>query len=163
MPVLLTDSEIASLVNESKSLPEDYKKKMLMKTKPGHKESEFELKGSNGSDFKIIMRQSTANQLDFSVILGYRMPSSNVLFRLRRYNGKSHLHTNKIEAKSFYDFHIHAATERYQTKGFREDAYAEASNLFFDVDSAFDLMVHECNLIPPSDRQIGLFQGGESQ
>jgi hypothetical protein len=45
---------------------------------------------------------------------------------LRRHNGKSHEHTNQIEAGAFYDFHIHRATERYQELGMREDAYAEA-------------------------------------
>jgi len=163
MPVLLTDPEIAALLSEPKGLPSDYKKKLIMKPKSGHKESEFDLKGIGGSDFKIIMRQSIVNQLDFSVILGYRAPSSNSLFRLRRYNGKSHHHTNKIEGQTFYDFHIHTATERYQSKGFREDAYAEPSKSFFDVASAFDLMVRECNLVPPDNQQTELFQGGVSK
>jgi hypothetical protein len=52
---------------------------------------------------------------------------------LRRHNGRSHEHTNQIEASTFYDFHIHMATERYQELGMREDAYAEATDRFGDM------------------------------
>ena len=56
-----------------------------------------------------------------------RVPQSNRVFRLRRYNGKSHEHTNPIEKEIFYDFHIHTATERYQVlENKKEDTYAEA-------------------------------------
>jgi len=55
--------------------------------------------------------------LDFSIILAYCPEASNQLFRLRRYNGKSHEHTNTIEADKFYNYHIHTATERYQELG----------------------------------------------
>ena len=163
MPVLLTDPEIAALLNEPKKLPADFRKKLNVKIKSGHKESEFDLKGVSGSEFRIITRQSTRNPLDFSVILGYRRADSNSLFRLRRYNGKGHHHTNKIEGRTFYDFHVHTATERYQSKGFREDAFAEPSRLFFDFESALDLMVRECNLVPPDNQQTDLFQGGVSK
>ena len=35
-----------------------------------------------------------------------------------------------MEASTFYDFHIHMATERYQEPGMRGDAYAEATDRF---------------------------------
>ena len=69
-----------------------------------------------------MLRQNKINRLDFSVILAVRVPQSNLLFRLRRYNGKSHEHTNHIEGDTFYDYHIHMATERYQEIGTRKDA-----------------------------------------
>jgi len=93
-----------------------------MMLKRGHQERHFDITGVDGSEFRVILRQSTANVLDFSAILAVRVPQSSQVFRLRRYNGRSHEHTNHIEGLSFYDFHIHLATERYQELGAREDA-----------------------------------------
>ena len=104
MPDFLSDSEIAALLREQKVLPADYAKKMAAKPKRGHSESELDLRGEDSSEFRI-------NPLDFSVILAYRIPESNQVFRLRRYNGRSHEHTNPLEGETFYDFHIHMATE----------------------------------------------------
>ena len=83
---------------------------------------DLELRGDAGSEFSVMLRQNKINRLDFSVILAVRVPQSNLLFRLRRYNGKSHEHANHIEGDTFYDYHIHMATERYQEIGTREDA-----------------------------------------
>ncbi len=80
----------------------------------------------------------------------YCPSDSNQLFRLR-HNGKSHEHTNQIEASAFYDFHIHMATERYRELGMREDAYAEATDRFGDFDSALLCLVDDCGF----ERQPG--------
>ena len=72
---------------------------------------------SGAAEFRIILRRNHINPLDFSVILAVRVPNSNQLFRLRRYNGNSHEHTNKIENEKLHDFHIHLATKRYQERG----------------------------------------------
>lgn len=138
---ILSDSEIANLLTEEKPLPDNYRKKTLLKQKTGHKEAELAIKGVNGNDFRLIIRQSLSNPLDLSVIPGFLPPCSNQLFRLRRYNGKSHEHTNFIENATFYDFHIHYATKRYQEIGVREDAYAEVSDSFSDLNSAYLCMI----------------------
>jgi hypothetical protein len=52
----------------------------------------------------LVLRQSILNPLDFSIILAYRPPKSNQLFRLQRYNGKSHEHTNLSKGKHFMIF-----------------------------------------------------------
>lgn len=83
-------------------------------------------------------------------------PKSNILFRLRRYNGK-HEHTNKIEKENFYDFHIHKATERYQNLGFDEDGYAEKSAGYNTIHNAIDCLIKDCNIILPEDSQMKLF------
>lgn len=116
MAVILTDQEIAGLIQETKPLTSDYQAKIQTRPKRGHKERELDLKGSSGSEFRLVLRQSLFNPIDFSVILIYRPSNSNQLFRLRRYNGKSHEHTNPIEGAIFYDFHIHQATQRYQER-----------------------------------------------
>jgi hypothetical protein len=105
MAIVLTDTEIAQLIAEPKVWPD--LSKLELKPKRGHKERDTAVTGKNGGEFQLILRQSMFNPLDFSVILGYQVPKSTQLFRLRRYNGKNHEHTNKIEGTRFYDFHIH--------------------------------------------------------
>ncbi len=144
MPVLLDDGTIERLVDEPKPLPQEYQKRITLKPKSGHKEAELEVAGVNGSDFSLILRQSISNPLDFSVILAYRVPKTNVSLRLRRYNGKSHEHRNKLEGDRFYGFHIHTATERYQDEpGLDEDAFAELTNRYVDLHGAVQCMISD--------------------
>ena len=157
MNILLTDAEIADLINESKPLEPGYLSKLQLRPKPGHRERELDIVGANGSEFRLILRQNLLNVLDFSVILVYSVKSSSQVFRLRRYNGKSHEHTNQIERHKFYDFHIHYATERYQHSGFREDAYAEVTNRYGDFQGALDCLIQDCGLVRPSNGQESLF------
>lgn len=156
MPEILTDQAIDGLIHEQKLLPEHPLGRSL-KAKSGHKEREMDVTGANGSRFRIIIRQSANNALDFSVILAYRRPHSNALFRLRRYNGKSHQHTNKLERNTFYDFHIHRATERYQATGLREDAFAEPTTAYADLHGALECMLRECTCQLPPNSQRTLF------
>ena len=159
MANVLSDKEIEQLLKEAKPLPGDYRAKIQIRPKVGHKERELDIKGINGSDFRLILRQSLFNSMDFSIILAYRPPSSNQLFRLRRYNGKSHEHTNIIEAETFYDFHIHHATERYQLIGAREDTYAQPTNKFSDLNEAVWCIIKECGFEIPPNTQRSLFEG----
>jgi len=114
--------------------------------------------GSAESQFRFILRQNDINSFDFSVILAVRIPGSNQLFRLRRYNGKSHEHTNHIEGDTFYDFHIHMATERYQEIGTREDAYAEPTDRYADYHEALRCLIEDVNVEIPPDAQQSLFE-----
>jgi hypothetical protein len=124
----------------------------------GHKERELDIKGADGEDYRLILRQSIFNPLDFSIILTYRPPKSNQLFRLQRYNGKSHEHTNPIEGETFYDFHIHQATEKYQEIGAREDTFAKPTDRFADFQQAIACMFKDCGFEMPFDSQGRLFE-----
>ena len=157
MSILLTDVEIATLISETKPLEPGYLSKLLLRPKQGHRERELDITGANGSEFRLILRQNLLNVLDFSVILAYSFKSSSQAFRLRRYNGKSHEHTNQIERQKFYDFHIHFATERYQHSGLREDAYAEVTNRYGDFQGALECLFEDCGLVRPSNEQELLF------
>lgn len=157
MPVNLTDTEIAVLIAEAKVLPDDYGLKVQTKPKRGHRERELDIVGANGSNFRLILRESLFNPLDFSVILAWLPPQSTSPFRLRRYNGKSHEHTNTIELQTFYDFHVHRATERYQQSGLREDSFAEPTTRYQDFASALQCLVQECGFQLPANPQPGLF------
>jgi len=157
MPTRLTDEEIGRLVAERKPLPRDYEQRFQMKPKRGHKERELAVKGETGSDFRLILRQSDLNPLDFSAILAYQPPNTNEVFRLRRYNGKHGEHTNKLEHQRFFDFHIHLATQRYQDAGFDEDAYAEPTGRYADLDRAARCLIEDCAFEAEPDPQLRFF------
>ena len=152
--IILNDVEISNLIQERKEFPPNYEILFQTKDKKGHKEQEITLPRSDGSQFKVILRQNRINLLDFSLILGYMPPKTTALIRLRRYNGKSHQHTNKVEKETFYDFHIHQATERYQVAGFDEEGYAVISKEFVDIQSALDCLVKDCSIALPPNRQL---------
>ena len=80
MALILSDKEIADLVQEKKPLPPDYRTKIQLRPKPGHKERELDLKGEKENEFRLILRQNSIDPLDFSIILAYRLPKSNQLF-----------------------------------------------------------------------------------
>lgn len=157
MAIRLSDNEIVRLLAEQKLLPDGYRARIQTRPKRGHKERELDIVGEAKSEFRLILRQSEFNPLDFSVILAYRPPKTNQLFRLRRYNGKSHEHSNTLEGKKFYDFHIHTATERYQDAGLREDWFAESTDRFADFNGAVRCMLKECGFEAPFNPQGVLF------
>ena len=146
--VILKDWEIDKLITERKNLPLSIEKafRNMQTTGRGYRRKKIELQGEEGSRFAIMIRQNTINPLDFSIILGYYPPNSSVLFRLRRYNGEHGQHTNKIESNQLYSFHIQKATERYQVKGFDEEGFAEKTNEFYDLRTAFLYMIKDCSI-----------------
>ena len=158
MPVTYLDHEIESLVREDKTVPADWRDLVRLRPKRGHNERHLDIAGDAGSEFRLILRQNRINLLDFFVILAVRVPRSNQLFRLRRYNGRSHEHTNQIESVTFHDFHIHFATERYQELGAREDAYAEQTDRFGDFRGALQCLAEDANLKVPPEPQGDLFE-----
>lgn len=158
MAVTYLDQEIKLLVQERKPAPADWRNRIRLKPKRGHDEGQLDLTGDAGNEFRLIFRQNKINPLDFSVILAVRVPGSSQIFRLRRYNGKSHEHTNHIEDVTFYDFHIHIATERYQERGTREDAYAEPTDRYGDFHGALRCLIDDANLEVPPESQGNLFE-----
>ena len=157
MGVTYSDQEIASFLQERKALPKDWRTHIrFRRSKLGHEEGFLSVTGDLGSEFRVIVRRNRLNQLDFSVILAVQVQGTNRLFRLRRHNGKSHEHTNRIEKKTFYDFHIHIATERYQDLGMREDGYAEVTDRYGDYSEALGCLIQDANFIS-SDDQLSMF------
>ena len=159
MAIVYPDHEIENLLNERKPLPSDWRNRIKLRTKRGHDEQLLMLTGDAENEFRLILRQNQINPIDFSVILGVQVPESNQVFRLLRYNGRSHQHTNHIEDETFYNFHIHSATERYQAIGTREDAYAEPTERFGDFHSALQCMITDANFKVPLELQRNLFEG----
>lgn len=153
MAVRLTDRDIEALIAERKSVPADFRSRLVTRPKRGHREAMANVTGADGSRFVVIVRESDFNPFDFSVILGVIVPRSEVVFRLRRYNGRSHVHTNLIERTSFRDFHVHIATERYQQLGRDEESYAEQTSRFQSVQAALDCLFADCTFEFPDDPQ----------
>jgi hypothetical protein len=157
MPAKYSDSEIAQMIQERKPLPDNYHARVQLRDKRGHKEREFDITGENGTQYRLILRQSDFNALDFSIILAVNASDSNQIFRLRRYNGKHGEHTNPIEGNTFYDFHIHLATKRYQESGAREDTFAEVTDRYADFNTALQCMLKDCGFETTRDTQQNLF------
>ena len=164
MGVFLTDEKIAELLTEPKQCDGALLHKLVrgMKHKKGpgagYMENSIEIARLSPEEgrFYIIVRVNIENPLDFSVILGYSSGGSRI-FRLRRCNGKSHEHTNRIEKFKFYDFHIHTATERYQRANMKEEDYAEATDRYTDFYGALRCLVSDCGIDATPDKQERLF------
>ncbi len=139
----VSEATIKELMAELKAVPHGLTPLVWAGQRNGHKFKNFEIIGEAGSSFVIKVRQSSVNAMSFSVILGYVLPGSYTVFRLRRYNGR-HEHRNVLENVRLDDFHIHQATERYQEAGLREDAFAVVSTDFHDVHSAIARLIEEC-------------------
>ena len=146
MPIRYTDQEIGELVQERKSLPTDWRNQLVTRIRRSNKERHLDVIGDLGNKFRIIIRQSQFNESSFSVVLGVYDPLLNQLFRLRRYNGNDHTHTNEIEKVKIQGFHIHFATARYQSRGLREDDYAETTKRYKDVNGALECLIADANL-----------------
>jgi hypothetical protein len=149
--IILTDEEIGALIQVPKSLPIHYGRLLRFKNKTSseqHEEAQFDIKMSDDTTFRVMMRKNLINPLDFSVILGYIPKDRQNIIRLRRYNGV-HEHSNHLEGVRFRGFHIHYATRRYLAAGWDIDAYAELTNKYSTVDEAFDIYLNECNFVRP--------------
>jgi hypothetical protein len=124
-----------------------------------HKRKDFDVSAKSGHEFVIALRQSSLNVMDFSAILGYKAPGLFTVFRLRRYNGSSHRHTNALEKQTIDGFHVHTATERYQKAGgFKEDHFAELTTRYSNLVTAIECLLNECGFRSPLE-ESPLFTG----
>ena len=99
------------------------------------------------------MRQSVHDPFDFSVILTVLRREGSL--NLRRHNGPSHAHFNPIEDERFRGmFHVHEATERYQTRGSDAEHYAWQTEEFSDLATALTAMLHAANFQEPSQLSL---------
>lgn len=165
---VFTDEQISSLISEPKIVSNILFSKLEAKDKSHfqHKEKNIDIKGVNGSLFRIIIRQNKLNILDFSIILTIREKDSNLEYNLIRFNGKHpSQHTNRWEKENNMPgctfgpaFHVHIATQRYQESGYKIDGYAEVSTQYSDFHSALDQFLLKCNFKRENDGQPSLFK-----
>ena len=157
MSYYFTDEEIRGLISEEKIFPGSIEEIMNFKESDGHKRASIALPRSDGSRFIIKLRQNQNDINDFSAIFAFQEKNSNKDFKLRRYNGKSHEHSNKLEGNKYYAFHIHIATQRYQDAGRKEESYAEETNRYSDIANALKCMLQDCNVKTKLNPQASLF------
>lgn len=158
MSYYFTDDEISDLISENKTLSKTIIEILNFKVSDGHKKAAHTIERSDGNLFNIILRQNIHNINDFSAIFAFQEKEKNTNFKLRRYNGKSHEHSNKLEGDKFYNFHIHFATQRYQDIGRKEESYAEITDRYSDIQSALKCLLNDCNIKIAVDPQSNLFE-----
>jgi len=154
--VILTDETITTLLEESKPAVQVAALVPPTREKRGHRENQVQVTGAQGSNFRLVVRQLVRDPLDFSVLLAYEIPSSTRSFRLRRHNGASHSHTNKLEGTRLTGFHVHMATERYQAAGFKEEAYAESTDAYESLSGAIEHMLEVAGFEAQSQGSFGV-------
>ena len=154
--LLYTDEQIEEFCKESKPLPENYYTVLIdnLRTRDAFKRSSLIVMGVSGNEYGIHIRKSKENPLDFSVIFLIKNKIVTGDFILRRYNGKSHQHTNNLEGEKFRDFHIHYATERYQQLGStKPEKYARITDRYSDIVGALDCLLEDCGFILPDNQR----------
>ncbi len=137
-----------------------------MKIKQGrgssHLQNSRKFPRTNGKgEWLIYLRRNKENPLDFSCGLGFTPEGRSQIFTLRRYNGKSHHHTNRLENQiPFYDFHVHQATEKYQRSPYSDEHYAYPTDRYTDLHGAFKNFLIDCKVMGDhvDDQQKRLFE-----
>ncbi len=156
MELLFSDQEITALIEERKVLPDNWSSKLKKRMNRGSNEYLLNITGEEGNKFRVIVRMSVSDELNFSVVLGVKVPPPKKVFRLKRYNG-NHEHFNTIEDEMISGFHIHTATERYQVNSVREEDYAEPTQRYTDVNGALKCLFADANFEDPNALQDTLF------
>ncbi|HEY3284441.1 MAG TPA: hypothetical protein VGN26_19400 [Armatimonadota bacterium] len=154
---LLSDHRIAELLCEAKLLTMHCIQNLFASTAQGNHDADIELIGADGDEFRVKVRQNPLQPADFSVILMYHLPADGRWFRLRRYNGNTHQHRNRIEGDRLdFSFHVHTATERYQARGLKEDWFAEEATAHTDARTAIECLLRDCGFATAPDPQTHL-------
>jgi len=170
VPRILSDDEIAELWAEPKPMPDNWERRLAPQEKSNrqHRERDLRLTGNAGHEFRVVLRQSVMNPLDFSVILTL-IDGDGTEYRLLRYNGRHPSpHTNKWEKARRREgatfescFHIHKATERYQVeygaKGI--DGYAEPTERYGSIHTALRAFLADNGFIIDGEEQLEITDG----
>jgi len=76
---IFSDQDIQRLIKEKKPLPKDYKVKIQVRPKRGHKERELDIEGADGNDFRLILRQSRFT-LWISLLFSFIDPPNQIFY-----------------------------------------------------------------------------------
>lgn len=127
-----------------------------LKPKQAFMEQQFELESILNSDrrYRLYRRHHPTNDVIFSV--GLAVCVEGEWLTLCRYNGPYHSHRNFIEKNRLIDVcHIHTATQRYIAGAAHPDGFAEATDRYSCIESAFRCILTDCNITgirPEGDR-----------
>lgn len=139
----ITDREIAELVAVRKEIQSG---SSVPTDKGSHLQKNFEAISEDGHRFSIYTRQSKKIANHFSCGLLWHLPSGEKL-TLRRYNGPSHLHVNRLESTDTSNrCHVHMATERYIQALRKPEGYAEPTDRYSILSEAVGCLIADCNI-----------------
>lgn len=142
---LLKEDFIDKLIAEPKYIRSSKKSQFTYTTEKNHKKASIQLESRY--NFKMNIRQSIRDPLDFSVILLYASSNRNSNYRiLIRYNGDHGWHKNSLEGNIVKKQHIHRMTERYQLSQLREDGYAEETDKYVTLNEAINEFMNDMNI-----------------
>ena len=63
MAAIFSDEDISRLIQERKPLPDDYRTKIEIRPKSGHKERELDIKGADGGDYRLFFDRAFSTLL----------------------------------------------------------------------------------------------------
>lgn len=160
MADIVSDAKISEMIAERKTLPPDWMQQLnRFKDKDSRYEAQVDhIEGDAGTRFRIIVGISPVKMNVFSVVLIAVLPE-NPEFRLLRYDGSNHNHSNKIEDNRIgRKPHIHRATERYQRDERRlpHDGYAKQTDRYQDLPGAWNCFFSDVDLQYPEEHQLGM-------
>lgn len=139
----LTDEKIENLINCPKRLTNPNARK---KVKYGHEQTNYQVMSiDNETSFQVYTRQNLRSGMQGDFSCGISLVSANgETLTLRRYNGYSHQHKNRIENEKFdFECHIHEAKERYINSNKKADGYAFKTKRYNTLDGAFHCLIED--------------------
>ncbi|MFM8514110.1 MAG: hypothetical protein ACKOBI_10310 [Bacteroidota bacterium] len=143
----MSDAQISGLIECPKIWLEPL---LINKLTQGQHQISLQLLGldTKGSSFVVYLRQNLRKGMSFDFSCGIRLETNGQYpIHLRRYNGPSHNHYNQIEKKRIgYQCHIHMATSKYINAGLKPEGYAESTQRFNSLRSAFSCLILDCNI-----------------
>ena len=142
----ITDEKIKYLLECNKRIAPDSKESQ--KKANGYIQKTYMVKSEDGNHyFEIYTRENKREGLedDFSCSITYKVNGETIT--LKRYNGASHEHTNKIEKEKIsYKPHIHIATERYIKMNQKPEGFAESTERYISFAEAFNCLIKDCKI-----------------
>lgn len=139
----MDDREIEFLLKEPKHLETKGRWSTQGKFK---KRNDVLVSPSSGQRYQLFQRQSLKLRSSFSCGLLWTPANKGALI-LARYNGPSHNHSNPIEGDLIVmQCHIHVATNRYIESDRKAEHYAQMTERYTTLESAFFCILTDCNI-----------------
>lgn len=143
----ITDDKLMDLINCPKKISNPHTRKRNL---DGREQINYQAVATDdsGHEFAIYMRQNLREGMENDFSCGISWISTNgESLTLKRYNGSSHIHRNKLEKVHLQlGFHIHYATEKYIKSNQKPEGFAESTARYLTAKGALHCLVSDCNV-----------------
>jgi hypothetical protein len=147
--VILSDARITELLADPKPVAPREVRKLKQRLRLASRNqltAQVSIKSTGRRNFRIAVRKDPSRPKNFSVRLAFFIRKRWV--NLIRCNGHHTLHVNELESRTKVrvqripenTFHIHQATERYQTFGKDAESYAEPTDRYETFEGAVEFL-----------------------